>query len=78
MRKDIVDKVGGFRAGYDGSQDHDIILRVANESEKVGHIAKILYHWRKVPGSTADVYDAKSMTRSHIVGMQAVLRLIRL
>jgi GT2 family glycosyltransferase len=56
----VLSKVGGFRLGFDGSQDHDIIIRSINESEKVVHIPKVLYHWRKVPGSTADVYDAKS------------------
>ena len=60
MKKTIVDKVGGFRKGYDGSQDHDIILRVIEKSERVCHIPKILYHWRKIPGSTAAVYDSKS------------------
>lgn len=60
MRKSIVDEIGGFRKGYDGSQDHDIILRVVEKAERVCHIPKILYHWRKIPGSTAAVYDSKS------------------
>ncbi|MBT8114007.1 MAG: glycosyltransferase family 2 protein, partial [Arenicella sp.] len=40
--------------------DHDIIIRAIENSPKVVHIPKVLYHWRKVPGSTAEVYDAKS------------------
>jgi glycosyltransferase involved in cell wall biosynthesis/2-polyprenyl-3-methyl-5-hydroxy-6-metoxy-1,4-benzoquinol methylase len=60
MKKSLVDEVGGFRKGYDGSQDHDIIMRVIEQSERVCHIPKILYHWRKIPGSTAAVYDSKS------------------
>ena len=56
----VLDKIGGFRLGYDGSQDHDIIIRSIENSEHVVHIPKVLYHWRKVPGSTADVYDAKN------------------
>ena len=60
MKKSIVDEIGGFRKGYDGSQDHDIILRVIEKAERVCHIPKILYHWRKIPGSTAAVYDSKS------------------
>lgn len=60
IKKDIVDKIGGFLEGLDGSQDHDIILRAAHHSERVVHIPRILYHWRKIPGSTAVVYDSKS------------------
>lgn len=60
IKKDIVDEIGGFQEGLDGSQDHDLILRAIQLSERVVHIPKILYHWRKIPGSTAEVYDAKS------------------
>lgn len=60
IKKTIVDEIGGFREGLDGSQDHDIILRAADAAEHVAHIPRILYHWRKIPGSTAVVYDAKS------------------
>jgi len=60
IRKSLADEIGGFREGLDGSQDHDIILRAAHNSKRVVHIPKILYHWRKIPGSTAVVYDAKS------------------
>lgn len=60
IKKAIADEIGGFREGLDGSQDHDIILRAAYASGRVVHIPKILYHWRKIPGSTAVVYDAKS------------------
>ena len=60
IKKALIDGFGGFREGLDGSQDHDVILRAAHEGERVVHIPKILYHWRKIPGSTAVVYDAKS------------------
>jgi len=60
MKKAIAEDIGGFREGLDGSQDHDLILRAAAKAEKVVHIPKILYHWRKIPGSTAVVYDSKS------------------
>ena len=60
IKKSLADQIGGFREGLDGSQDHDIILRAAYNAERVVHIPKILYHWRKIPGSTAVVYDAKS------------------
>ena len=60
VRKSLFDAVGGFRDGYNGSQDHDLILRILEKTDRVAHIPKILYHWRKIPGSTAAVYDAKS------------------
>ena len=60
MRKDIFDQIGGFHDGVNGAQDHDLILRAIEISEKVCHIPRILYHWRKIPGSTAAVYDSKS------------------
>uniref|UniRef100_A0A7C4RH24 Glycosyltransferase n=1 Tax=Desulfatirhabdium butyrativorans TaxID=340467 RepID=A0A7C4RH24_9BACT len=60
VRKSLFDAVGGFRDGFNGSQDHDLILRILEKTDRVAHISKILYHWRKIPGSTAAVYDAKS------------------
>ncbi|MEW6261314.1 MAG: glycosyltransferase, partial [Thermodesulfobacteriota bacterium] len=60
IRKTLFDAVGGFRDGFNGSQDHDLVLRILEKTDRVAHIPKILYHWRKIPGSTAAVYDAKS------------------
>jgi len=60
IKTEIAKEIGGFREGLDGSQDHDIILRAAAAADKVVHIPKILYHWRKIPGSTAVSYDSKS------------------
>jgi len=45
--------INGFRKGFDGSQDYDLILRYLEHSKKIKHIPKILYSWRKNPGSTA-------------------------
>lgn len=62
-RRSLVERVGGFRIGYEGSQDHDLVLRCADATEagKIRHIPRILYHWRAVPGSaaSADGNDAK-------------------
>ena len=60
IKKSIAHDIGGFREGLDGSQDHDIIIRAAAQAERIVHIPKILYHWRKIPGSTAVAYDSKS------------------
>jgi len=58
-RKAIVDQIGGFRAGYEGSQDHDLMLRASRRTNSIHHIPKILYHWRKAEGSAAGTSDAK-------------------
>ncbi|MGE0085827.1 MAG: glycosyltransferase [Desulfococcaceae bacterium] len=62
FRRDILNAIGGFRAGYDGSQDYDLILRFTEKtsSDRIAHISKILYHWRKIPGSAAAATDAKN------------------
>jgi len=59
FKKELMDKLGGFRSKYDGAQDHDIILRMSEETDKIVHISKILYHWRVHKGSTARVPEAK-------------------
>ena len=59
-RKEIADRIGGFRKEFDGSQDYDFVLRFIEQIGRIRHIPKILYHWRKVPGSTAEAYDIKS------------------
>jgi hypothetical protein len=51
----LVRRVGGFRVGYEGSQDYDLALRISRlvSSAQIHHIPKVLYHWRAIPGSTA-------------------------
>jgi O-antigen biosynthesis protein len=46
FRKSLVNKVGGFREGYDGSQDYDLTLRVTEKTKEIYHIPRILYYWR--------------------------------
>jgi glycosyltransferase involved in cell wall biosynthesis len=58
-RKEIVDRIGGLREGFDGSQDYDLALRFTEQTERIAHIPKILYHWRKLEGSAAASYQAK-------------------
>jgi glycosyltransferase involved in cell wall biosynthesis len=56
-RTELLRGIGGFRSGYDGAQDFDLVLRlteeIARRGNSVGHIAKPLYSWRMIPGSTA-------------------------
>ncbi|MFL1455751.1 glycosyltransferase [Marinobacter sp. GN3S48] len=67
-----VKEIGGFRDGFDGSQDHDLVLRFTKglDEHKIVHIPKVLYHWRSVEGSTAMASGEKSYTAA--AGMKAV------
>ena len=60
-RTSILRKIGGFREGYEGSQDYDLALRFVERipENHVRHIPHILYHWRAVPGSVAFKADQK-------------------
>lgn len=53
---------GGFRTEYDGSQDYDLILRLAEKARKIAHVPQILYLWRTHGGSTASDISAKAYT----------------
>lgn len=70
LRRDLVLEVGGFREGFDGSQDHDLALRVTELGDRVIHIPEVLYHWRIVPGSTAGDPTAKDYASE--AGIRAV------
>ncbi|MBP7142134.1 MAG: glycosyltransferase [Opitutaceae bacterium] len=61
-RTEIVRSVGGFRVGYEGSQDWDLALRVVERTSpsRIRHIPKVLYHWRAIPGSTAMLLSEKN------------------
>lgn len=54
-RTDVVKKIGGFRAGFEGSQDYDLALRCTEHisATQILHIPRILYHWRMHDASTA-------------------------
>lgn len=60
IRKSFGDRLGWFRAGFEGSQDYDFFLRMVDSSAIVTHIPKVLYHWRKTSGSAAKFYSEKS------------------
>ena len=59
FKKGLMNKLGGFKEGYDGAQDFDIILRATENTNNIVHIPKILYHWRINPNSTAMLSDSK-------------------
>lgn len=58
--KELIDHTGLFRSEFDGSQDHDLILRLTHNAKKIVHVPKILYYWRSHAGSVASDINAKS------------------
>ena len=63
-------ELGWFRAGYDGSQDYDLALRLAARTAAIRHIPQVLYHWRQHPDSTAQHAAAKPYTQA--AGLKAL------
>ncbi len=59
FRRSVLAAVDGFRDGFDGAQDFDLVLRVVERTTRIGHVAKPLYSWRMVSGSVAHDGDAK-------------------
>ena len=61
-RHSLVKDLGGFRTGYEGSQDYDLALRVIERTSpaNIRHIPHVLYHWRIIPGSVALNHAEKS------------------
>ena len=51
IRTELLREIGGLREGYDGSQDHELYLRIALKTDRIRHVPYILYHWRKAGSS---------------------------
>lgn len=62
IQKRFLDKVGYLNSNYSGVQDYDHILRCVEQTNRIVHIPKILYHWRMCPGSVAVDTDNKPYT----------------
>ncbi|MEE4892196.1 glycosyltransferase family 2 protein [Pseudomonas alliivorans] len=71
-RKELVDKVGRFRIGMEGSQDYDLALRCSEQVDaaQIIHIPRVLYHWRMHAGSTAMSSDEKPYAQT--AGQRAI------
>jgi GT2 family glycosyltransferase len=71
-RRKLINEIGGFRLGYEGSQDYDLALRVVERTskDKIRHIPFILYHWRAISGSTALAVGEKNY--AHEVARKAL------
>lgn len=67
-----VKDLGGFREGFEGSQDYDLALRFTEDlaAKNIRHISQILYHWRSTSGSTAATLNAKNYAAK--AGLKAV------
>lgn len=70
VRRSLVQEIDGFTEGSDGSQDHDLFLRISEKTQKIGHIARPLYSWRKIPGSAAG--DTQAKPYAHVTGRRAL------
>lgn len=72
IKKEIVESVGGFRKGYEGSQDYDLLLRIVDklQDSEIDRIEKVLYHWRAIKGSTA--YGSGEKNYAHEAGLKAL------
>lgn len=68
--RELLKETGKFNSEYNGSQDHDLILRLTEKAKKIYHIRKILYFWRSHKGSVASGIEAK--TYAIKVGQRAV------
>jgi GT2 family glycosyltransferase len=71
--RSVVEGIGGFKVGYEGSQDYDLLLRVIeqiNENE-IKYINKFLYHWRAIEGSTAlNVSEKNYAVNAGLISLQ--------
>lgn len=75
-RRRLVEKVGGFRAGFEGSQDHDLALRVIAETraDRIAHIPKVLYHWRQ--GSSDHTFSQAQQQRCTLNSRRAIHEIV--
>ena len=70
FKRSLFEEVGGFRSEFNGSQDYDLLLRMTEKTDKIGHISEILYHWRDLPSSTAANPESKPYAQT--AGLNAI------
>ena len=70
IRKSMVDKVGGFDKRFDGAQDYDLVMRISEITDRIGHVPQVLYHWREITGSTALDMGAKEYLKDASVNLK--------
>jgi len=70
IQRKLFTQLGGFRHGFDGAQDHDLVLRAGEQATQIVHIPHVLYHWRMHAQSTAATAGSKGY--AHDAGKRAV------
>jgi GT2 family glycosyltransferase len=60
VRRSVAEKAGGFDSRFDTIQDFEFFLRVSERTPRITHLARVLYHWRAIPGSIAAGAEQKS------------------
>ena len=90
IRAALFREAGGLRSGFDGSQDHDLFLRLGEKTRKIAHIPRVLYSWREVKSSrshtdlytcllsgcrAAEEHEARLGRTIHAVPVNKVIRL---
>jgi GT2 family glycosyltransferase len=53
IRRKLTQKAGGFRSEFDSAQDYDLFFRVIEQTDRIYHIPRVLYHWRRSTNSSA-------------------------
>lgn len=61
IKAKLIQKVGPFRSEFDGAQDYDLFLRCTEQTQKIYHIRRYLYHWRAHKNSTANASTASQV-----------------
>jgi O-antigen biosynthesis protein len=69
LRRDVVAAIGALRTGFEGAQDHDLLLRAAAylSPSDISHLPRVLYHWRVTPGSVSRTPAAAQDIQKNIV-----------
>lgn len=75
-RSSVIDRIGGFRVGYEGVQDWDLAIRAVKVASLIRHIPKVLYHWRISPTSTAGGESRKPYIKKQRRKMLSEYRII--
>ncbi len=59
LTRDLFERIGRFRPGFDGAQDYDLVLRAVENTDRIEHVTLPLYHWRMSKDSTSLDPDVK-------------------
>ena len=70
VKRELVEQVGGLRSEFNGAQDYDFLLRVSEQTGRINHVPKILYHWRILENSTS--FDSDTKPAAHTNGQKAL------